>query len=126
MIHSDEEHLEKMDNLTDMRPGIPQLFGMLLVLLSFPAMIIGFPFAYAVTALAWGSIIVSLDQFYKYQLKKKRLDLMKAKLELLHSSSEHKSLTPEEQLEEDRLLATEMGGIPKDPDASIQSRKRIR
>ena len=87
-----------------MSPRIPLWLGMFMVLASIPMMMLSVPFAFSVTSLAWGSILVALDQFYGYRLEKKKLENRHAEFELMRTRLRSKHLLHVAE-QGDKLLA---------------------
>ncbi len=59
-------------------------FGIMMVIASFILMIADFPFAFDVTSLAWGSILIGLGQYFGYKEHISKLAIREKQLELEH------------------------------------------
>ena len=56
--------------------------GIMMIIASFILMIADFPFAYDVTSLAWGSILIGLGQYFGYKERISKLAIREKQLEL--------------------------------------------
>lgn len=58
------------------QPGVFTIIGIIMIFISFPLMWTGLPFAFCVTGLTWGSILISLDLYLSYRLAAKMVNLV--------------------------------------------------
>ncbi|MEM1126317.1 MAG: hypothetical protein AAGI71_06665 [Bacteroidota bacterium] len=70
------------------RSPVFTVIGVLLIALSVGLLLFGYPFAYNITALAWGSIIIALDRYLRHKEITRRLDLHQEALSLRHEKEQ--------------------------------------
>lgn len=118
MDHEDFTFLKEYTEETGFRHRVPQWLGVFMVLISIPLMLLELPFAFAVTALAWGAILVAMDQFYRYQLSRRKLDVRRVALELSRARLKVEQLS-ESTLEDVKLLS--VGAHAGAPENSLEA-----
>lgn len=82
------QHLSKSGDVTS-RPSYKTTTGIgaVMVLASILLTLLNFPFAFDVTALAWGSIIIALGQYFQHRENVMAYEVRKGYLQLEHETA---------------------------------------